>query len=53
MGKEDSPERNAAEATEDQDSSLPVPTDYRRNVWVLIVMVTVVVVAWIISLLTA
>jgi len=39
-------------SAEDQDSSLPVPTDYRRNVWILIMMVTVIILASIISLLT-
>ncbi len=52
MEKQDLPENETRGTDDEQDSSLPVPTDYRRNVWILIVMVSVIVLAWIISVVT-
>lgn len=50
-GGDSHPETSKDQAAESPEH-LPeaAPTDYRRNVWILIVMIAVVLLAWIISL---
>jgi len=50
MENHESPEQQTRPKT-DNGESLPAPTDYKRNVWMLILMVSVVVLAWLISLI--